>query len=320
MLVTVGSIRTKSTVPKGRLMVKMRHSAIRHVRFLPPDVGVGDIEVNTLRGIRDRGGPHEFLTPQRLDFDLLVHLESGSARHTVDFTDYALEAGDVLWVRAGQVHSWGEIGDIEGPVVMFGPHTVDERTRDLIRSHLVRPRNHWLATDLTGTPVPQALAFLVLSGNGPRTTERLGLRQVGLAHCLAALLVQLTLVEPGGVTPAPGPTHEAYTWFRDHIEEQFRSWHQVSQYADRLGYSTRTLNRLARQHTGLSAKELIDERVVLEAKRQLSHGDASVTEIAEELGFDDASNFSSYFRRQTQLTPGTFRTQSRSAGTHSRES
>jgi AraC-like DNA-binding protein len=57
--------------------------------------------------------------------------------------------------------------------------------------------------------------------------------------------------------------------------------------------------------------------VVLEAKRQLSHADTSVSEIAEQLGFDDASNFSSYFRRQTQLTPGTFRTQSRSPGTHS---
>ena len=150
---------------------------------------------------------------------------------------------------------------------MFSPHAVDERTRDLIRSHLVRPRNHWPAADLTGTPVLQALALLVLSGNDPRAPEHAGLRQVALAHCLAALLVQLALVEPAGAAPAPGPTHEAYTWFRDHIEEQFRSWHQVSQYADRLGYSTRTLNRLARRHTGLSAKELIDERVVLEAKR-----------------------------------------------------
>lgn len=277
---------------------------------------MGDIEVNTLRGIRDRGGPHEFLTPQRLDFDLLVHIESGSARHTVDFTDYTLAAGDVLWVHAGQVHQWGEIADIEGSVVLFGSHTVDERTRDLIRSHLVRPRNHWPAGDLTGTPVSHALALLVLSGDNPRSGGRAGLRQAALAHCLAALLVQLALVEPAGATPAAGPTHEAYTWFRDHIEAQFRSWHQVSQYADRLGYSTRTLNRLARQHTGLSAKELIDERVVLEAKRQLSHGDASVSEIAEELGFDDASNFSSYFRRQTQLTPGAFRAQSRSAGPH----
>ena len=33
---------------------------------------------------------------------------------------------------------------------MFGPHTVDERTSDLIRSHLVRPRNHWPAADLDG--------------------------------------------------------------------------------------------------------------------------------------------------------------------------
>ena len=300
-------------------MVKTGHSAIRRVRFLPPEASVGDIEMNTLRGIRDRGGPHEFLTPQRLDFDLLVHIESGSARHTVDFTDYALGAGDVLWVRAGQVHHWGAIADIEGSVAMFGAHTVDERTRDLIRSHLDRPRSHWPAADLTGTPVSQALALLVLTSTDPQATERTGLRQVALAHCLAVLLVQLALVEPAGAAPAPGPTHEAYTWFRDHIEEQFRSWHKVSQYADRLGYSTRTLNRLARQHTGLSAKELIDERVVLEAKRQLSHADASVSEIAQQLGFDDASNFSSYFRRQTQLTPGTFRTQSRSAGTDPQE-
>lgn len=297
-------------------MVKTGHSAIRRVRFAPPGASVGDIEVNTLRGIRDRGGPDEFLTPQRLDFDLLVHIESGSARHTVDFTDYGLAADDVLWVQAGQVHRWGAIDEIEGTVVMFDSHAVDERTRDLIRSHLVRPRNHWLAADLKGTPVSQALGLLVLSGNDPRTRERGGLRQAALAHCLASLLVQLALVETTDAAPAPGPTHEAFAWFRDHIDEQFRSWHHVSQYADRLGYSTRTLNRVARQHTGLSAKELIDERVVLEAKRQLSHADASVSEIAEQLGFDDASNFSSYFRRQTQLTPGAFRIQSRSAGAH----
>jgi len=102
-----------------------------------------------------------------------------------------------------------------------------------------------------------------------------------------------------------------YAWFRDHIEEHFDSWHKVSQYADRLGYSTRTLNRLARQNTGLSPKQLIDERVVLEAKRQLSHADAPVSQIASLLGFDDPSNFSSYFQRQVGMTPGTFRTRSR---------
>src|SRR4029078_11377928 len=127
MVVTVGSNRPTITVTTGTHMVKTGHSSIRRVLFLPRESGVGDIEVNTLRGIRDRGGPHEFLTPQRLDFDLLVHIESGSARHTVDFTDYSFGAGDRLWVGAGQVHQWGAIADIEGPVAMFSPHAVDER-------------------------------------------------------------------------------------------------------------------------------------------------------------------------------------------------
>lgn len=96
-------------------------------------------------------------------------------------------------------------------------------------------------------------------------------------------------------------------WFRDEIDRRFGKWHQVTHYADRLGYSPRTLNRLARAHTGLSAKQLIDERVMLEAKRLLSHADASVADIAEQLGFDDPSNFSAYFRSRAGLTPGAFR-------------
>ena len=291
-------------------MVEMGQPAIRRVRFLPPSRGIGDIEVNTLAGIRERGGPREFLTPQRLEFDLLVAVEEGTAVHTVDFTDHPLRPGDVLWVRAGQVHQWGAIGDIEGTVVLFGSHTVDDQTSELIRAQVVRPQNHWSAAELEGSPVPQALELLTLSA-GVDAGERGDLRQAALAHGLALLLVQLTLVEPPDGVPAQGLTHEAYGWFRNHIEQHFQEWHKVSEYADRLGYSARTLNRLARQNTGLSAKELIDERVVLEAKRLLSHGDESVAEIAEVLGFDDASNFSSYFRRHTELTPGAFRTRSR---------
>ncbi len=291
-------------------MVKMGQPPIRRVRYLAPGPSVGDIEVNTLKGIRDRGGPHEFLTPQRLDFDLLVHVESGAADHTVDFAVHPLRPGDVLWVRAGQVHQWGEIDLIEGTVVLFGAHTVDEAVRDLIRSRLVRPQSHWPGDDLADSPVSRA--WSLLRATGDRRPDGPGeLHQAALAHALAALLIQLALVEPSGGMPSRRPTHEAFGWFRDHIEEHFRQWHQVSAYADRLGYSTRTLNRLARQNTGLSAKELIDERIVLEARRMLSHADATVAEIAEELGFDDASNFSSYFRRQTRRTPGAFRCQSR---------
>jgi AraC-like DNA-binding protein/quercetin dioxygenase-like cupin family protein len=294
-------------------MVKTGQSPIRPVRFQPPDQSVGEVEVNSLQGIRDRGGPHEFLTLQRLDFDLLFRVERGTTTHTVDFQEHTLRAGDVLWVRAGQVHQWGAITDIEGPVVLFGPHAVDERTTQLVRSRAARLQNHWPAADLSGTQVDRALALL--TGTDPDPRSRDDVRQAMLAHGLAVLLLQLALVDPSiGASTAPARTHEAFTWFRDHLEERFREWHKVAEYADRLGYSSRTLNRLARLHTGLTAKQLVDERVLLEAKRLLSHSDAPAAEIAEQLGFDDASNFSSWFRRQADTTPGAFRIASRGAG------
>jgi AraC-like DNA-binding protein len=305
-MVTLGSEPPAVTVTAGEVMVRTGHGEIRRVRFVPPAPSVGDIEVNTLRGIRDRGGPHEFLTSQRLDFDLVMEIESGAAVHTVDFDDHTLRTGDILWVRAGQVHRWGAIGEIDGPVVMFGPHSIAERTRDLTRSHLVRPQSHWPAADLAGTPTSDAFALLTrVAESGGR--GRNDLHQAGLTHSLGALLVELVQAAATGGAPTPGATHEAYAWFLDHVEEHFRRWHKVGEYADRVGYSARTLNRLARRHTGLTAKGLIDERIVLEAKRLLNHTDASVSEIAEGLGFDDASNFSSYFRGKAGMTPGAFR-------------
>src|SRR3954452_3522277 len=233
MLVTVGSLRDAITVTTGSLMVKTGQTSIRRVRFLPPASDVGDIETNTLSGIRDRGGPREFLTPQRLDFDLLVAIRSGTATHTVDFTEYALHRGDLLWVRAGQVHQWGAINDIEGPVVMFGPHTVDQRIQQMLRARW-RTRVHWGSAELEGTLVAPAIDLVVGCGGLAAVSE---LRQAVLGQSLAALLLLLTLIDDKGEPGAREPAPEAFTWFHDHIEEHFREWHHVSEYADRLGYS-----------------------------------------------------------------------------------
>ncbi len=167
--------------------------------------------------------------------------------------------------------------------------------------------NHWPAASVDGSPVGEVWDLLIACGRQPTAGDRTLLRDAVLAHAVGALLTELALVQPAEATVGPTASHEAYVWFRDEIDRRFSEWHQVTHYADRLGYSPRTLNRLARAHTGRSAKQLIDERVVLEAKRLLSHGDAPVAEIAEQLGFDDPSNFSAYFRGRAGLTPGAFR-------------
>lgn len=106
---------------------------------------------------------------------------------------------------------------------------------------------------------------------------------------------------PAGSSPL-GSRNEVFSWFEEEIERSFHRERSVAGYARRLGYSERTLNRLARTHAGTTAKELIDRRVILEAKRLLIHETVPIVEISERLGFDDAANFSKFFSHRTGTT------------------
>ncbi|MGW6730994.1 helix-turn-helix domain-containing protein, partial [Nocardia sp. NPDC055029] len=246
----------------------------------------------------------EFDGPQRLNFDVLIRIDSGSSFHTVDFTGFLLEPGDLLWVRAGQVQQWDDIDAIDGPVFLFSPAAIDDLTHTLIRSAAVAVPNHWPATDFTHTAA--AAAFTAAATAAATGATPLG--RVASTRLLGATLLLLAAEQPAGSGKIRTASHDAFLRFRDEIEAGFRTHHKVTEYAARLSYSTRTLNRLARENTGLSAKELIDERVILEAKRLLAHSPDTVTRIAEHLGFDDQSNFAKYFHHRTATTPIEFRT------------
>ena len=71
--------------------------------------------------------------------------------------------------------------------------------------------------------------------------------------------------------------------------------------------ATRTLTRHCERWAGASAKRLIDERVALEARRELAHGRLLVSRLSEVLGFAEPTQFEKFFRRVTGDTPAHFR-------------
>lgn len=71
--------------------------------------------------------------------------------------------------------------------------------------------------------------------------------------------------------------------------------------------SEKTLSRVCLNLNGLPAKTLINQRLILEAKRLLAHTSMSVQAIGLELGFDESTNFVKFFRRETGTTPLAFR-------------
>lgn len=97
--------------------------------------------------------------------------------------------------------------------------------------------------------------------------------------------------------------------FRHLLELHFSEQMSLREYAAQLNTSVATLNRHCRKHLGLSAQELIHQRVNQEAKRRLSFTQRSLEQVAQEIGFSDPAYFSRFFKRLNGVTPSQFRRQ-----------
>ncbi|HEX6340439.1 AraC family transcriptional regulator [Umezawaea sp.] len=290
-------------------MVKNRHAAPREIAFTAPAGTPSGVEVLSLADLRSRVPPGSLAVPLRLTFHHLLTLTDGSLTHTVDFTDHVLEPGAWLWTRPGQVQQWSDPGRAEGTLVLFEQDFLDAATTTAAR--LDDPHAPVLHTptgeDVTAlrTAVDHLTGEFHAFGRLPLAVHTLALR-----HLLSALVLRLAHLGADAGRPSPHPG-EAFLRFRDAVEEGFGRSRRVEDYALLLGYSPRTLSRAALAATGVGAKEFIDRRVVLEAKRLLAHGDESAARVASRLGFSSATNFSKFFLQRTGRSPLAFRSGTR---------
>ncbi|EDY53727.1 MULTISPECIES: AraC family transcriptional regulator [Streptomyces] len=289
-------------------MVKKRHDAVRgvpEISFAAPVGTPAGVEVLPLAELRRRVPAERLTAPQRPDFHHLIVVTGGTLWHTVDFTAYALEPGSWLWVRPGQVQQWGDLTHAEGTLVLFREDFLDQATA---AGALVADPH---APNLR-RPLPEDAQALRLAADHLAAEFRalgrlpLEIHTAALRHLLAVLVLRLAhLTAPVG-SPVPEPD-ATYLRFRDAVERDFARTRRVEDYALALGYSARTLARATLAAAGLGAKEFIDRRVVLEAKRLLAHSDQSAARIADRLGFSSATHFNKYFHQRTGQTPIAFR-------------
>ncbi len=102
------------------------------------------------------------------------------------------------------------------------------------------------------------------------------------------------------------PKLELLRQFNILVESHFKNEHQVVFYAEQLNKSPKTLSNTFRQYNTAPLK-IIQNRLILEAKRLLSYTDLSQKEVAYELGFEDASHFSRFFKNKVEISPSSFK-------------
>ncbi|MGP3789545.1 helix-turn-helix domain-containing protein [Pseudomonas sp. B392_1p] len=91
------------------------------------------------------------------------------------------------------------------------------------------------------------------------------------------------------------------------VEGHYREHLSVEDYAHRVGVSGTYLNNLCRQLTGQSALQVIHQRLLLEAKRDLIYTGMTISRLSDNLGFSDPTYFSRFFKRLSGQSPNAFR-------------
>jgi AraC-like DNA-binding protein len=82
---------------------------------------------------------------------------------------------------------------------------------------------------------------------------------------------------------------------------------KVEDYAEKMNLSTKTINNITQNILHKSAKQFIDEIVILQIKRLLTNPNLSIKEIAYQAGFEETTNFYKFFKKYVQNTPESFR-------------
>ncbi len=101
--------------------------------------------------------------------------------------------------------------------------------------------------------------------------------------------------------------HRLLQQLKDAIEENFKTLHSASDYADILNITPKALAKITKNHFNKTITEMISERIVIEAKRELYLTSKTVKEIAYELGYEDEYYFSRFFKKNAAISPQMYR-------------
>ena len=226
----------------------------------------------------------------------IIWFQKGSGTHYVDFNQYPISPGTIFFISPGQIHSFDTKHDQEGYVLKVCAELFD----DFVGLSCVTVQDKDSA----------ALEMLVAAIQEElKKEDSLGHREA--LHALVKLFVIMVRRSYAGMNPsAPNPhkvSYKAFLNFRKLIEENYCRLHTVKDYAALLNVSSKTLTLYVNECSKYSPLELINNRIILEAKRLLRYSVLSVKEIAFRLGFEDPSYFAKFFKRLVKQSPADYR-------------
>lgn len=249
----------------------------------------------------------ELKTPRRIRKYVLIWCASGEAVLAVDDGIFQLKPNSVITITSGQIHYLRENNDAKGFVLEFTYDFFCKNDNDI---ELIFHNSLFCHF---------AMNEIVLLGENEVVVSELKLVEkeleqqpyqylISIHSRIELLLVEINRekLKQGGEIYKPDAL---FLKFLEAVFANFDKKMSVREVASLLNTTESKLNELSKLHTGRTAQSVIYGLVASEAKRLLKYENLSVKEVAYQLGFDDPFYFSNFFKKQTKLSPKSYKEQ-----------
>lgn len=260
-----------------------------------PNQDKSSVVINKL----SKSNSYDYSKPHRHEYYELFFFQEGGGVHEIDFRPFQIESRSLQLVAPGQVHQMKRDPGSMGYVFLFRSEDVMESK--VIVDFLMDFSSQNLEENQACANFNESEALVIDTIISDAWKNKDQLSPSIIKHTLIGLCLRMK--EKLTVHHAVASTD--YSRFRQLVVNEFKSMRKVSEYAEQLNMTPKSLNALVKKHSGHTASDHIYKQVILEAKRLLLL-QVAVKEVAYDLQFDDPAHFSKFFKKQVGISPADF--------------
>ena len=251
----------------------------------------------------------EEIKPHSHDMYILSFLYTGTLPHYADFERRPIDAPALLILSPGQIHIHTSTIGCKIYSLIFSPNFIQSENKELHAFAQTLFSQYFLRlTAQELSYIDSYVQHIKVEYENQRNCDFMIIKMLLNIVIVYCSKIVNKFIEPGN------SKSELYHKFLILLRQKLPKYHQVTEFARDLHVSTDVLNQIVKDRNSKSPKQMIDEQLLLEAKRELYWSDASVKEISWKLGFETDSYFNRFFKKLTGITPKQYRDNSAGNG------
>lgn len=285
-------------------MVDVKKMSFKHSK---PGTRSKGFEITTIDKILRKDKFMVLTKPAQVDFYNMIFITKGKGSFEVDFKEYPVSRGDIIFISEEREHRFIGYEELEGVILIFtedflyevlGTQTVE--VLDLFKDTYLNPI---MDVSVDGNDILERQAMLLKDIYDVKNTD------FDFQVFSLAFRTMITMVRKRTLATSiyRNKNSKVFLEFSSLIDRNLKRMKTVKEYATLMKTSNKTINIATHKAVNMSAKQYIIYKLIQKIKVNLCFEDKNIEEIAHEFEFSEAYNLTKFFKKYTGLTPTAFK-------------